>query len=553
MYHIILALFLTCSLFFPIQLFAGLPLGTQIMTSNGPALIESLSVGSKISGYNAQDNSFPDITVENIKVEDVESLSVISTDKGIIHASKDQLFYELVSDSFIKAEELKAGDVFITKIGEKCLCINVEHKEISTKIYDITLQEPHLFFSSYLQVLTHNSPALVYTLPWLTQAIQGIIGFCVATVCLYNEQPTHVLSKLDTIEEKLKKDMTSFSLKHYCKPQPKSASLLPENYKNNCIASQKQPLKGGVKIDLTLFQEMTLFPLRFGPIYPIATISNTGDVACIIMAPRFSHRRPNGEATFVMTDLGKELFPRSHQFVKTFVQAEDKMQLDELRTSIKKWPQALINQCFKSKVTLETKNRLRVQHGCFDKTIYGTVFGIDALYNMAAKNIPPSLILQTMHHGNKALVRNPNCIICFEQKENVAVLIDIKSKKIINIASFNGGISSLDEEQAEEAEKAREAKEKSDKAVNEALQGTTPGEKTKGKSKQFEKPEEGLKEGLKDFEAMPLSDIQDIPTGKRGRLPDGRFVNIRSGSKDGRPTLEIYNGKHRIKIRYGVK
>lgn len=111
-------------------------------------------------------------------------------------------------------------------------------------------------------------------------------------------------------------------------------------------------------------------------------------------------------------------------------------------------------------------------------------------------------------------------------------LIDIKTKKVINIAYFNGGIGSLDEEQAEEAEKAREAKEKSDKAVDNALQGTTPGEKTKGKSKQFEKLEEGLIEGIKDFEKMPLSDIQDIPGGKTGTLPDGRTVNVRTDSSD---------------------
>lgn len=44
-------------------------------------------------------------------------------------------------------------------------------------------------------------------------------------------------------------------------------------------------------------------------------------------------------------------------------------------------------------------------------------------------------------------------------------------------------------------------------------------------------------------------------TGKTGILPDGRAVNVKTESTDGRPTLEIFDKKtgKRIKIRYGVK
>lgn len=49
---------------------------------------------------------------------------------------------------------------------------------------------------------------------------------------------------------------------------------------------------------------------------------------------------------------------------------------------------------------------------------------------------------------------------------------------------------------------------------------------------------------------MGVSDVKDIPGGKVGKLPDGRTVNVRNKSSDGRPTLEIYDGKKSIKIRY---
>jgi filamentous hemagglutinin len=42
-----------------------------------------------------------------------------------------------------------------------------------------------------------------------------------------------------------------------------------------------------------------------------------------------------------------------------------------------------------------------------------------------------------------------------------------------------------------------------------------------------------------------------IPSGKTGKLADGRNVNVRVDSSDGRPTLEIMNKNGtRTKVRY---
>lgn len=49
---------------------------------------------------------------------------------------------------------------------------------------------------------------------------------------------------------------------------------------------------------------------------------------------------------------------------------------------------------------------------------------------------------------------------------------------------------------------------------------------------------------------MGVQNVRDIPGGKVGTLPDGRTVNVRTKSSDGRPTLEIYDGKNSTKIRY---
>ncbi|MBM7615097.1 RHS repeat-associated core domain-containing protein [Alkaliphilus hydrothermalis] len=88
------------------------------------------------------------------------------------------------------------------------------------------------------------------------------------------------------------------------------------------------------------------------------------------------------------------------------------------------------------------------------------------------------------------------------------------------------------------------------KTVDDVLKDATPGRNTKGKAKQFEKSGD-YDDALNDFNDLGPIDVKDIPGGKVGKLPDGRTINVRNKSSDGRPTLEIYDGKSSIKIRYG--
>ncbi|WP_205620143.1 hypothetical protein [Cohnella thermotolerans] len=87
------------------------------------------------------------------------------------------------------------------------------------------------------------------------------------------------------------------------------------------------------------------------------------------------------------------------------------------------------------------------------------------------------------------------------------------------------------------------------KSLDDILKDAVSGRVTKGKAIQFEKSG-GYDQALKDFKSMGVTDIKDIPNGKVGKLPDGRTINVRSKSSDGRPSLEIYDGKRSIKIRY---
>ena len=79
--------------------------------------------------------------------------------------------------------------------------------------------------------------------------------------------------------------------------------------------------------------------------------------------------------------------------------------------------------------------------------------------------------------------------------------------------------------------------------------GATPGQTTRGPSQQWEESG-GKAEADKDFDSLGPKDVKPIPGGRTGTLPDGRSVNVRDQSTDGRPTLEIQDGADRIKVRY---
>jgi hypothetical protein len=90
----------------------------------------------------------------------------------------------------------------------------------------------------------------------------------------------------------------------------------------------------------------------------------------------------------------------------------------------------------------------------------------------------------------------------------------------------------------------------SDKNEN-PIPGTTPGNETNGRSRIFVKPG-GYDDAIKDFNGLNPTNVRPIPKGGlTGTLPDGRSVNVRPGSSDGRPTIEIQHGKK--KTRYGDK
>jgi hypothetical protein len=311
---------------------------------------------------------------------------------------------------------------------------------------------------------TRNPVVFVAASGWVSEAFVALVGFCVGAVCLYNEKPTGSLCKLDKLEEKIKNDMNDWCLKYYYGEKNFLPNNLPENYKITSPKICQNPSFGGVRLDINMYQEMASFPLRYGGLYPLALMNSSGDVTCVIFCTRFTHRVNEVSPRFEFDEIGKDIYPRAHPFVKDFVEAEDKAQVDSLKTAIKKWPSDLIKKLFKSKITVKEKKKLREQYAKLDQLIYGNSFGIESVYNMAEKNLAPSLVLQTIKYGSRGILCNPDYFVYFDAQKDIAVLIEKGTKKVIAVGHYSsdmGNLSNINEkDDKKEEEKNKEQKDK---------------------------------------------------------------------------------------------
>jgi hypothetical protein len=217
-----------------------------------------------------------------------------------------------------------------------------------------------------------------------------------------------------------------------------------------------------------MYQEMASFPLRYGGLYPLALMNSSGDVTCVIFCTRFSRRVNEVQPLFEFDEVGRGIYPRTHPFVKDFVEAEDKAQLDRLKTAIKKWPSDLIKKLFKSEITVKERKKLREQYNKLDQIIYGNPFGLESVYHMAEKNLAPSLVLQTIKYGDRGILCNPDYRVYFDAQKDIAALIEKGTKKVIDVGHYSSDMGSLsdvnekDDKKKEEKNKEQKDKQKSD-------------------------------------------------------------------------------------------
>jgi hypothetical protein len=87
------------------------------------------------------------------------------------------------------------------------------------------------------------------------------------------------------------------------------------------------------------------------------------------------------------------------------------------------------------------------------------------------------------------------------------------------------------------------------KTVEDLIKDAKLGRETKGRTNQYELSG-GFNQAVNYFHSLNPKIMKNTPDLKVGVLQDGRKVIVRTKSSDGRPTLEIQDGKKKIKFRY---
>lgn len=140
--------------------------GTCIKTPHGQALVENLTIGNNLIGYN--NKQFIDTSITNISSTTTNTIVRITTNKGNVYATPNQLFYDPVVAQWIRAKEVTTSTILLDSSNNHCACLNIQTISVPpTDMYHISTTHPHTFFVYDQELLTHNAAPIFIGLAWL--------------------------------------------------------------------------------------------------------------------------------------------------------------------------------------------------------------------------------------------------------------------------------------------------------------------------------------------------------------------------------------------------
>ena len=501
----------------------GLAVGTKILTPSGLVAIEDLSVGDRVIGYDPTTHEYLSVPIKDISSYALFDFLIIETDKGIITTSQDQLFYDVVQEKFIPAMAINKDSVFITYDNERCTCIGVVKGSAWTTFYDLTLNEPHIFFSSEAQIVTHNFVPAAAALYPLTE---WILGNVIVIACGYLGQPYKYFTDL----EQAKKQVIQESIAHANRySELINDGSAYQNFQTNFVFNPNPVMVMGIQTNPVPYYNMIKNPFLYGPICATAEIQSDGDIEVVLYVYGFCYEDGQNRV-FTWTELGRQIVRRDHELVKFFMDIEDKKQLNELRNFVRTWPSSMISRLFTFDTPVEKKSELFcLYNGITKKIIYERAFDVYALYHMVEKNISPSLAVQAIKYGICASTCSWRHFIFADQRYNVAILINLISGNIIDVGYYGDTFAylKLEEKNPDEAieiedyedgenedvsEETDEKEESGAKTVEDILEDAKP-KKDGTFTEQYSKPG-GVEGANQDFDDLEPADVRDLGDGK---------------------------------------
>lgn len=147
---------------------AGFPADTLIKTDKSYVPIQVISDRNNIVSFDSKTNLVN--TNELIHTFTIHSATYyhIHLANDVITCSENQKFYNPRLKKWIKAKDINKKSYFLDYYGDSISCIRIDRIQSTQPIvfYEITLGEPHTFFVSESQILTHNVVPIVIGLSW---------------------------------------------------------------------------------------------------------------------------------------------------------------------------------------------------------------------------------------------------------------------------------------------------------------------------------------------------------------------------------------------------
>lgn len=183
-----LVILLTSYFIFPLY-GSHLP-GTLVKTTKGAVSIEKIDCGNCVVGFNDQAQtaaeSFIELQVNELHYSLQNQWYIISLENEDLYVSHDQKFFDVTTQNWVKARNLKANSVLIDMYGNLHQCLEITICNKPCMMCDISIDAPHFYFTGATQILTHNIEHLIFRWENVEMAKKVVITSAMVVVTIWD-------------------------------------------------------------------------------------------------------------------------------------------------------------------------------------------------------------------------------------------------------------------------------------------------------------------------------------------------------------------------------
>ncbi|MDQ0418942.1 hypothetical protein J2Z48_003147, partial [Croceifilum oryzae] len=134
--------------------------GTRIETEDGQKPIEEIDIGDKVLSKNEETGEIAYKEVEWLFHREVDEIYEIHIGGEVIQTTDEHPFW-VVGEGWVRAKDLRKGDLFETDKGKKLAVDKIVKKKQKATVYNFKVKDFHTYYVSNLKVLTHNECKVV--------------------------------------------------------------------------------------------------------------------------------------------------------------------------------------------------------------------------------------------------------------------------------------------------------------------------------------------------------------------------------------------------------